>query len=215
MVEALLYLQAGMPERADELAELALITEPEPQVWLASGLAKLALGQYAEAAERLANVPPGTRGFAEARVALATALRARGLPALAADVLVSSLGGGGGDDELLLREALADARLEAGEVEGVLEALTPVEGHRGRVARARVLERSGRWEEAARVWAAIPADLAELNPRSRARFKLDGQATQPVRGGRRKATRAHLAERVTCMAEDASGRGRRLSLGKA
>lgn len=183
IVEARLYLQAGMPERADELAELALITEPEPQAWLASGLAKLALGRYAEAAERLVEVPPGTRGFAEARVALAASLRARGLPALAGEVLSRSLEAGGTDDALVLREALAEARLDAGDVDGALEAVAPMTGARGRVARARLLDRARRWDDAARTWAAIPADLPALDARSRARARAERALARGDRAG--------------------------------
>ena len=185
VTEARLYLAAGMAERADELADAIAITEPGPDVWLVSGLAKLALGRFDEAAARLAKVPRGARGYVEARLALARTLRARSLDALAADVLSESLSGAV-DDEAALREALADARLATGDETLALAAVEPLEGPRGLAARARVLEQTGRMDEASDLWARVPPDAPGITARTRlrsraARMLADGERERALR----------------------------------
>ena len=171
--EARLYLEAGQPERAEEIAEMVLATEPQPAAWLASGLAKLALGTHAEAAQALARIPPGARGYAESRVALADALRAQALDALAAEVLASALQTGEVDVTLRVREALARARLAHGDVTGAIAAIQPARGEQGAAARARILEAAGEQDAASEVWAQIQSDAGGLSPRSRARARAE------------------------------------------
>ena len=197
VTEARLYLSAGMAERADELTEAIAITEPGPDVWLVSGLAKLALGRYDEAAARLSKVPRGARGYAEARIALAQTLRARSLDALAADVLAEALAGPV-DDEPALRGALADARLAIGDEAGAVAAVEPLEGARGLAARARVLEATGRMEEASDVWARVPPDAPDITARTRVRSR----AARMLASGERERALRLLSRWVVRAPED-------------
>lgn len=206
--EVRLYLAAGMAERADEMAEALVLTEPGPDAWLVSGLANLALGRYAEAASRLAKVPRGARGYAEARIALAESLRARSLDALAAEVLASALSGAV-DDEPALREALAQARLAAGDPDGALEAVASLRGAAGLAARARVLEEIGRVEEATATWARIAPDLPGLDARTRTRAR----AARLLARGQRDRARRVLARWVARAPEDEITRARLEELG--
>lgn len=99
--QASLFLEAGRPERAEELANAAVIAEATPRGRLLRGQARLALGRYDEAALDLSAVPPGTSSFVPARLALARALEAQGSKGLAAEVLAASLADAGADADLV------------------------------------------------------------------------------------------------------------------
>lgn len=172
-----LFLAAGRPDRAAEIADVAVLTDPGPDAWLAAGLAKLSEGRYVEAAPLLSRVPPGVRGFSEARVALATALASQGLAITAAEVLSAALAADA-DDELALRRALADLRLERGDVNEAIAALAPARGPRGEAARAALLDGAGRSEEAASLWASIAPDAPGLEERERTRARAERLAAQ-------------------------------------
>lgn len=84
---ARLWLAAGRPERAYELAhEVAALAE-DPEAELVAGEAALAAGLFDEAALAFVRVPRAAPGAARAGRGLADALRGAGMPALAADVL--------------------------------------------------------------------------------------------------------------------------------
>lgn len=146
------YLAIGMAEQAEELARMALAEEGGTSAQLVHGEALRALGRLGEAAAALARVDPGTGGFREARLELAETLRQAGRPALAAEVL------GRARPDFEVARALAEARMEAGDADGALAAL---EAPELRAARALLLERLGRVDEAAAIYAGL-AEAADL-----------------------------------------------------
>jgi tetratricopeptide (TPR) repeat protein len=83
------YLEVGRPEIAEELAGAALGEDPSPLAQLTAAEALLALGRHDRAAELFARVPAAAASFFEARIGLARALAASGLPALAAETLAA------------------------------------------------------------------------------------------------------------------------------
>jgi tetratricopeptide (TPR) repeat protein len=83
------YLQVGRPQIAEQLAGAALGSDPSPLAQQVAAQANLALGRYARAAELFVRVPPAAPGFAAARIGLARALAASGLPALGAETLAA------------------------------------------------------------------------------------------------------------------------------
>lgn len=107
--QASLFLEAGRPERAEELADAAVTAEPTPRGRLLRGQARLVLGRYDEAALDLSAVPAGTSSFVPARLALARALVAQGLVGLAAEMLAQSAEDAGANADVL-EEALRALR---------------------------------------------------------------------------------------------------------
>jgi hypothetical protein len=91
LAKASLYLAARLPDHAAEAAALEVNAHPGPDAYDVAGRAALARGDYVRAAEALGRVPPGTRPFVGARVALAEALRAAGLSTLAEEALEHGL----------------------------------------------------------------------------------------------------------------------------
>lgn len=81
------YLTLGRAAQALELALGQRALHPDDlEALLVAAEAQLALGAYPEAAELFSKVPPGARGFDQARSGLARALEAQALPALATRV---------------------------------------------------------------------------------------------------------------------------------
>lgn len=83
---ARLWLAAGRPERAYELAREAAAIDGAPDAELVAGEAALAAGQLDDAAAAFARVPAEASGGARARAGLVEALTRAGMPALAAEV---------------------------------------------------------------------------------------------------------------------------------
>ncbi len=176
--EARFLLEVGRADRAEELALSAGLGANRIDAWLIGGLAYLAQGRYADAAEQLARVPRGVTGFAEARIALADAAIASGMPNLAIELLEATLAGSV-DDELAVRRALAHRLVDAGEPERARVVAAEADGAAGLALLARVLERTGRVEEAIATWVRVDPRGDGLERREIAR----AHAEQLLAGG--------------------------------
>lgn len=198
------YLVIGMPARARELAQVAVASEGGTPATLVLGRALRAEGRLAEAAAVLASIGPASGAWPEGPVELAATLRAAGRPALAAETLARA-------DALrpdaALALALSEARMEAGDVRGALAALERDEA-RIRAARARLLERLGRVDEAATIYAALAPDDPTLDARDRARTRIESA----WQAGDRDAALAALAEWSARAPEDLLARARHAEL---
>lgn len=86
--QARLWLAAGRPEQAYELAAGADASQPSPELALLAAEAALAAGRLDDAAARFVGLRADDASAARAREGLAEALRRAGLPALAAETLV-------------------------------------------------------------------------------------------------------------------------------
>lgn len=201
--KAELWLAAGRVDRALELAEEAAALGADPDAWRIAGRAHLAMGEPAAAAELLAKVPRGADGYADARVALADALRSRGLRALANEVLADALSGAN-DDPGLLRRALADARAAQLDYEGALEALAGATSLEDTAARARILERSGRVDAAAATWASLASNERDLTEPIRSR----ADAEHHIAAGAIDEALVHLRSASDWAPEDVLARAR-------
>ena len=167
---ARLFLEVGRADRAEELAAAALATTDEPEAAVVLGRARLALGEYGGAVGPLARVRAGATAFVDARLALATALDGMGMPGLAREALARTLTT---DDDVRVREALAAARLAAGDLDRALDALGTHDDVRSQVARARLLDRGGRPADAARAWASVSVDDPGLDAPTRERVRAE------------------------------------------
>jgi tetratricopeptide (TPR) repeat protein len=196
LVRARFLLEAGRAARALEIAEGQALLAPDPEAWLVTGEALLALGRVGEAAAALGRVPKGASGHAEAHRALARALETGGLPGMAAEVLETGLDGREGED-LRTRAALAELRLARGDVDAALEAVDGNESPSARARRARLVERAGRFDDAIAAWRRVPVDAHELDERSR----LRARAERLVRRGRAEGA-IHALRRVVALAPD-------------
>ena len=87
VAQARLWLAAGRPERAYELAREAAALDGGPDADLVAGDAALAAGRFDDAATAFARVPAGTSAGPRARAGLAEVMRQAGMPALAAELL--------------------------------------------------------------------------------------------------------------------------------
>lgn len=193
------YLAVGMPDRAIELAQVALRTDGGPTAQLVLGRALRARGRLGEAVEVLATIGPGTGAWPEAPLELAETLRSAGLPALAAEALARAHAE---RPTIELAIALAAAREEAGDPAGALAALEGDDA-RVRVARARLLERLGRVDEAATLYATLGDDPA-IGEGARLRAEVEAA----WRDGERERAIARLSEWVEAAPEDLLARAR-------
>jgi tetratricopeptide (TPR) repeat protein len=171
VARARLLLRVGRAEAASEIAEREALAASDPDAALVWGLAEDALGHHGEAARILAGVPRAAPGYTDARIALARILEEQGLAGLAAEVLRTTPADRSG--RLAARRELARLRVERGDGPAAVEALDGLRGARSVVARARVLERLGRPEEAVVAWASARADEPSLDPASRLRVRAE------------------------------------------
>ena len=169
---ARLYLTVRRADRAAEIADAVVATSSDPQAWLVAGLAHLDARREVEAAPLLARVPRGVRGYAESRVALASALDAQGLGTLAAEVLETALSGPV-DDEGAVVEALAEHRMQRDDWGGALSLWEGRSGRPAEVGRARTLDRAGRVREASEAYRALASDGHALPGAVRARARAE------------------------------------------
>lgn len=86
--QARLWLAAGRPEQAYELATEADASQPSPELALLAAEAALAAGRLDDAATRFASLRAEATSLERAREGLAEALSQAGMPALAAETLV-------------------------------------------------------------------------------------------------------------------------------
>lgn len=195
------YLAIGMPDRAVELARVAVRSDGGTPARLVLGRALRAQGRLGEAAEVLASIEPGSGAWPDGPIELAETLEAAGRPALAAEVLGRAHAE---RQDVRLAIALSGARARAADAPGALSALEG-DDPRLRAARAELLERLGRVDEAASVYATL-ADAAD--PRVRARARIE----RAWREGDREGALAQLAEWTERAPEDLLARARRAEL---
>lgn len=191
------YLSIGMPDRAAELARVAIHSDGGAPARLVLGQALRAQGRLGEAAEVLSTIRPGSGAWTDARLELAEALSEAGRPALAAELLARA---DAVRPDPRLRLALSNARMDAGDVQGALAALSSDEP-RVRAAKAELLERLGRIDEAASIYATL---VDATDPRTRARARIE----RAWREGNRERALAALAEWTERTPEDLLARAR-------
>jgi tetratricopeptide (TPR) repeat protein len=177
------YHAIGMPDRAAELARVSIAAGGGPEARLLLGEALGALGRWDEALRELAQIDPASGAWPDAPILMGRTLRAAGWPALAAELLARA---SRRRSSAPLAIALAEARVEAGDGDGALAALG-AEDAIVRAARARLLERLGRVDGAAQVYAALRPDDPDIHERERARARVERAWTE---GERDEALRA-------------------------
>lgn len=187
------YLAVARPEQALEVGRVAMSVGGGPPAQLVVGRALRASGRLGEAVEVLASIEPGSRAWPDAPIELAATLRDAGQPAAGAEVLERARSE---RDDVALRLALAEARFEAGYPESSLTALEGADP-RLRAARARLLDRMGRHDDATAAYRELPSDDPSIPENDRIR----AQAEHLVRAERERAI-ALLSSWVEAAPED-------------
>jgi hypothetical protein len=152
------WLAIGRPEPARELARAALSREETPAALLVAADGEMMMGRFDAASRLYARVPRGTSAFAEARLGLARALTASGLSPLATEILYDARLAGPE-----IARALAERRLARGELNEALSALDALTDPARLAGRARLLDRSGRAEEAAGLYRTLAGQREALS----------------------------------------------------
>ena len=178
--QARLFIEAGRPDRALELAEATSIADPSPEANIVRALAEAELGQRAVAARRLAAIPEGVRGYSESRLALSRALAEGGLTGVAREVLKSALDGSP-DDPDLVRRGLAELRAVGGDADAAVALYGEGTEAASAAARAEMLDLAGQLAEANVAWAEVDLGSAELTQSARLRAHAEQLAASGAR----------------------------------
>ena len=143
-----LLIELDQPHQALALVRSAA---KSPRVKYVEGMALLEIGDYAEASRLLAEVPPGSSAFEEARIALAETCRALGRAGAAVESISLAP-----KDSPAVRSKRADLHLARGDLRAALR-LFDAKNNNDRAAVAALLERAGRYREAAAYYTTVEA----------------------------------------------------------
>lgn len=201
------YLAVGMPERAVELARVAMAADGGAPARRTLSAALRESGRTGEASLTAAPIAPGSQAWPSGPLALAEALRVAGRPGLAAETLARARRT---RDAPALRLAHADAVAELGALDAAL-GLLDGEAPRVVAARARLLDRAGRVDDAASAYAALAVDAPGLDAATRGRVRAERQWAN----GQRDAAIATLRAQADHAPEDLWSRARLASMLRA
>ena len=188
-------------DEADRALQLLRAAETSPRVEYTRGRARLARGDYVEAATVLATIPVGTASFEGARVAFAECSSSRGRQGAGAEALSLTP-----HDSLAVRRKLAEIYVEEGDLRAGLRLFDPKRPS-DRAALAALLERAGQFEEASAYYASLKVAPSD-DPQLRARVS----AEQLVLQGHRRGAIAVLEQWTSIAPEDLYARVRLVEL---